>query len=258
MQLNLKNKTVLITGGSKGIGLACAKVFKAEGARVAIVARTATTLAAAKALLGEVYTVAADLTDPAAAAAVIKEVEKNFGNIDILVNSAGAANRTVPEELNPEIWRAAMDAKYFSYINVIDPLIKLMAQRQQGAIINVIGTGGKTPAPTHLAGGAANAALMLVTTGLASAYAEQGVRVIGINPGLTRTERVNEGLIAEAKRLGMSEEDTLTQLVQNLPLKRLAEPEEIANLVAFAASNHGQLLTGSNLTADGAATPFIV
>ena len=258
MQLNLKNKTVLITGGSKGIGLACAKVFKAEGARVAIVARTATTLAAAKALLGEVYTVAADLTDPAAAAAVIKEVEKNFGNIDILVNSAGAANRTVPEELNPAIWRAAMDAKYFSYINVIDPLIKLMAQRQQGAIINVIGTGGKTPAPTHLAGGAANAALMLVTTGLASAYAEQGVRVIGINPGLTRTERVNEGLIAEAKRLGMSEEDTLTQLVQNLPLKRLAEPEEIANLVAFAASNHGQLLTGSNLTADGAATPFIV
>src|ERR1700741_988650 len=166
MDLGLKDKKVLITGGSKGIGLACARAFIAEGARVALVSRSQENLSKAKDNLKGAYTIAADLTDAAAAAAMVERVEKEFGPIDVLVNSAGAAKRTDADDLTPAAWRAGMDAKYFSYINVIDPLIKRMGKRGAGAVINVIGNGGKVASPTHLAGGAANAALLLATAGL--------------------------------------------------------------------------------------------
>ena len=148
--------------------------------------------------------IAADLVDAAAAAAMVERVEKEFGPIDILVNSAGAAKRTDADDLTPAAWRAGMDAKYFTYINVIDPLIKRWAARGHGVVINIIGSGGKVASPTHLAGGAANAALMLATAGLAYAYASKSVRVVGLNPGVTKTERVAEGLKAEAKRANVS------------------------------------------------------
>ncbi len=258
MELGLKGKNVLITGGSKGIGLACARAFLAEGARVAIVSRSQVNLDAARKALGDVQTYAADLTDAAAAAAMVALAEAEFGPIDVLVNSAGAAKRTNADELNAAAWHAGMAAKYFSYIHVIDPLIKRMAARGRGAVINIIGNGGKVPSPTHLAGGAANAALMLATAGLANAYAARGVRVVGLNPGLTRTDRVAEGLKAEAKRASISEEEALRQAVAKLPLGRLAEPGEIADAVVFAASERGRFLTGANITMDGASSPTVV
>ena len=258
MDLGLAKKNVLITGGSKGIGLACAKAFRAEGARVAIVSRSQENLQSAKKILGDAYTIAADLTDAAAAAAMIERVEKEFGALDILVNSAGAAKRTDADDLTPAAWRGGMDAKYFSYIHVIDPVVKRMAARGRGAIVNIIGNGGKLPASTHLAGGAANAALMLATAGLAGAYAGKGVRVVGLNPGLTETGRVAEGMKAEAKRQGVSEEEALRRATKNLPLGRMPQPEEVADIVLFAASERGLLLSGSNITVDSAHHPTVV
>jgi NAD(P)-dependent dehydrogenase (short-subunit alcohol dehydrogenase family) len=258
MDLGLKQKNVLITGGSKGIGLACAKAFRAEGARVAIVSRSQQNLDAAKKALESCYCVAADLTDANAAAAMVERVEKEFGALDILVNSAGAAKRTNADELTPAAWHAGMDAKYFSYIHVIDPVVKRMAARGRGAIINIIGNGGKLPASTHLAGGAANAALMLATAGLANAYAGKGVRVVGLNPGITETGRVAEGMKAEAKRQGISEDEALTRATQGLPLGRMPQPEEVADIVLFAASERGVLLSGANITVDAAHKPTIV
>jgi NAD(P)-dependent dehydrogenase (short-subunit alcohol dehydrogenase family) len=257
MDLGLKQKNVLITGGSKGIGLACAKAFRAEGARVAIVSRSQENLNAARSSLKDVYTIAADLTDAAAAAAMVERVEKEFGALDILVNSAGAAKRTDADDLTPAAWHAGMDAKYFSYIHVIDPVVKRMAARGRGAIINVIGNGGKLPASTHLAGGAANAALMLATAGLANAYAGK-VRVVGLNPGITETGRVAEGMKAEAKRQGISEDEALVRATKGLPLGRMPQPEEVADIVLFAASERGLLLSGANITVDAAHKPTIV
>lgn len=258
MDLGLKDKKVLITGGSKGIGFACARAFVAEGARVALVSRSQQNLDQAKRSLAQAYTIAADLTDAAAAAAMIERVEKEFGPIDVLVNSAGAAKRTDADDLTPAAWRAGMDAKYFSYIHVIDPVIKRMGKRGAGAIINVIGNGGKVASPTHLAGGAANAALLLATAGLAYAYASKGVRVVGVSPGVTRTERVAEGLKAEAKRANVSVEQAEKQMVARLPMGRPAEPEEIADIVVFAASERGRYLTGANISTDGAASHVVV
>jgi NAD(P)-dependent dehydrogenase (short-subunit alcohol dehydrogenase family) len=258
MDLGLKDKKILITGGSKGIGLACARAFIAEGAKVALVSRSQDNLNKAKDTLKNAYVIAADLTNAEAAAAMVERVEKEFGALDVLVNSAGAAKRTDADDLTPAAWRAGMDAKYFSYINVIDPVIKRMGKRGTGAVINIIGGGGKVASPTHLAGGAANAALLLATAGLAYAYASKGVRVVGVSPGVTKTERVAEGLKAEAKRANVSVEQAEKQMVARLPMGRPAEPEEIADIVVFAASERGRYLTGANISTDGAASHVVI
>jgi NAD(P)-dependent dehydrogenase (short-subunit alcohol dehydrogenase family) len=258
MNLSLDNKCVLITGGSRGIGLACAVAFAAEGARVALCSRNWANLDAAVVVVPSARGFAADLIDPTAAAAMVEQVEAAFGPIDILVNSAGAARRTPPDELTPAIWRAAMDAKYFSYINVIDPVVKRMASRGQGVIVNVIGVGGKVAAPTHLAGGAANAALMLATAGLATAYAPRGIRVVGVNPGLTETDRVSEGMASDARLAGITIEEARARGIARIPLGRMAAPEEVADAVVFLASDRARYITGVNITMDGATTPIVV
>ena len=258
MDLELRDKIVLVTGGSKGIGLACAKGFLAEGAAVAIASRSEANLANAHGILGTAFTMAADLVDDRAAARLVDTVERELGPIDILVNSAGAARRTPPDDLTPQAWRAAMDAKFFTYINAIDPTVKRMAARGRGVIVNIIGSGGKIAAATHLAGGAANAALMLATAGLANAYAARGLRVLGVNPGLTLTDRVADGLKAEAKLHGVTEAQALQRSIDRIALGRLAAPEEVASIVVFAASPRASYLTGAVITMDGATSPIVV
>jgi NAD(P)-dependent dehydrogenase (short-subunit alcohol dehydrogenase family) len=259
MDLGLQEKVVLVTGGSKGIGLACARLFQAEGARIAITSRSQANIDHARATLKQaVFGVAADLIDPEAALRMIETVEREVGPVDVLVNSAGAAKRTPPDELTPAAWRTALDAKFFSYINVIDPLVKRMAHRGSGVIVNVIGSGGKVASPTHLAGGAANAALMLATAGLGKAYAGRGVRVVGVNPTLTNTERVAEGMRAEARLQGVSEDQARQNAIKQIPLGRMAEPEEVASAVLFLASAKAGYITGTTITMDGAQVPAVV
>jgi len=258
MDLGLGGKNVFVTGGSKGIGLACARAFVAEGAKVAIASRSEANLSAARAVMPSVVTVAADLVSSEAALKAIETVERQLGPIDVLVTSAGAAKRTPPDELTPLAWHAAMDAKYFSYVHVIDPVVKRMGGRGRGVIVNIIGNGGKVAAATHLPGGAANAALMLVTVGLAHAYASRGVRVLGINPGLTNTTRVAEGLKAEAALLGVGDAEALQRAIDRVALGRMAEPEEIASMTVFAASARASYLTGVVITMDGASSPIVV
>jgi NAD(P)-dependent dehydrogenase (short-subunit alcohol dehydrogenase family) len=258
LDLHLAQKRVLITGGSKGIGLACAKAFLAEGARVAIVSRSEQNLAAAAAQLPDVATFAADLTDSAAAAKTVAEAEAEFGPVDILVNSAGAARRVAIDDLTPAAWRAAMDAKFFAYINVCDPLVKLMAARGSGVIVNIIGSGGKMASVTHLSGGAANAALMLATAGLGAAYAGRGVRVVGVNPTLTETERFLEGLNALAKQKGVSLDEARALSVASLPLGRLTRPDEIADAVLYLASDRASYISGVTIGVEGAQYPTVL
>jgi NAD(P)-dependent dehydrogenase (short-subunit alcohol dehydrogenase family) len=258
MDLNLKDKTVVITGGSKGIGLACAQGFLAEGARVGITSRSAENLDNARRRLGRIVAFPADLTDATSAARMVEHMERELGPIDILVNSAGAARRTPAEELTPEAFRAGMDAKYFTYVNVTDPVIKRMAARGKGVIVNVVGIGGKVASPIHVPGGAANAALMLATAGLAAAYARRGVRVVAVNPGVTNTERVSGRMEADAKTSGVSVEEALKRAEEAMPLGRMAQPEEIANMVVFLASDKASYVTGANVSMDGALFPVVV
>jgi NAD(P)-dependent dehydrogenase (short-subunit alcohol dehydrogenase family) len=258
MELELKGKVVLVTGGSKGIGLACALGFAAEGARIAICSRSRENIDKASAGIKEAFGVVADLVDAVAAARVIETVEDRLGPIDILVNSAGAAKRTPPDELSPAVWRDAFDAKFFSYINVIDPVVKGMAKRGSGVIISVIGVGGKVASSSHLAGGSANAALMLATAGLGATYAGKGVRVVAVSPSLTETDRVAEGFAADARLANISVEEARQRGVARLPLGRMATAEEIANAVIFLASAKAGYITGVTLSMDGGQNPVVL
>jgi NAD(P)-dependent dehydrogenase (short-subunit alcohol dehydrogenase family) len=264
MDLQLHDKHILITGGSKGIGLACAHAFLAEGAKVSLVSRDPANLAAARQTLEKdfdaqrIFTQAADLRDAAAAAVALDAAQAAMGDVDVLVNSAGAAKRTPAHELTPQAWADAMQAKYFSYIHMIDPVIKCMAARGQGNIVNVVGNGGKVASAIHIPGGAANAALMLASAGLATAYAPQGIRVNAVNPGLTYTDRLHEGFAADARVQGISPEQVLHNAVSRIPLGRMASPEEVANAVVFLASDKASYITGISMSMDGALNPIVV
>lgn len=251
-------QVVLVTGGSKGIGLACAQHFAAEGARVVISSRSQDNIDIALAALPGAVGFASALSDEVSAAALVQRVEEEIGPIAVLVNSAGAAKRSPPEDLTPALWRAAMDAKFFSTINILDPVVKLMAARGHGVIVNIIGAGGKVAKPIHLAGGAANAALMLATAGLGNAYAASGVRVVGINPGLTETGRIAEGMAADAQHSGISVDAAIQRSVRQIPMGRMAKPEEVADLVLFLASDKARYISGTTVTIDGAEHPVVV
>jgi NAD(P)-dependent dehydrogenase (short-subunit alcohol dehydrogenase family) len=257
MDLGLKDKVVVVTGASKGIGLACAEAFALEGARVALASRSEANLDAALARFPATVrapaAIAADLCDPAAAARMVAEAEAALGPIDVLVNSAGAARRYAPADLDATAWRAAMDAKFFSYIHPIDIVVKKMAARGRGAIVNIIGSGGKGANPVHLPGGAANAALMLATVGLAAAYGPKGVRVNGINPGATLTGRVQEGLRVEAAMTGLTEAELRARGEARIPLGRYGTPEEVARVALFLASDQASYVTGAIVPMDGGA-----
>ena len=266
MDLQLNDRHILITGGSKGIGLACARAFLAEGARVSLVSRDAANLARAVATLRDadassatrISTFCADTGDAAQALAALEQAQQRGGPIDVLVNSAGAARRTPPDELTPQAWADAMQAKYFACVYMLDAVVKRMAQRGRGAVVNVIGAGGKVASSIHLPGGAANAALMLVTAGLATTYAPKGVRVNAVNPGLTLTDRMAEGLAADARLQGIHADEALQRAQARLPLGRIAKPEEIAAAVVFLASPRASYISGAIVAMDGAVTPMVV
>jgi NAD(P)-dependent dehydrogenase (short-subunit alcohol dehydrogenase family) len=262
MDLNLKGRVVLVTGGSKGIGLACAEAFAAEGARVAISSRSRDNLAAAERSLRakgyEVVAAAADLIDPKTAPALVAEIERRVGPIDVLVNSAGAAKRHAPDQLDMQAWHDAMDAKYFTYVHAMQAVLPGMAARRRGAIVNIVGQGGKIASPAHLSGGAAHAALMLLSAGLASAFGKSGIRVNAINPGVTLTERVTGRFEAEGRTAGISAEEARRRGEQAIPLGRYGRPEEVAAVAAFLASDRASYVTGANIPMDGGAAATVV
>lgn len=261
MKISFDSKVVLVTGASKGIGLACALAFAKAGARVVAISRSEQNLQAAREHCSSqgvnLTTLAVDLTDAAAAAAAVDQVERDVGAIDVLVNSAGAARRYTLEELDATALHDAMDAKYFTYVHAIDPVIRRMGQRGRGSIVNIVGQGGRRAAPLHIAGGAANAALMLSTVGYARAYADKGVRVNAINPGLTQTTRVDSGVETEARATGRSKEDILADRVKAIPMGRMAQPQEIASVAAFLASDLASYVSGAVIPMDGCVASVI-
>jgi NAD(P)-dependent dehydrogenase (short-subunit alcohol dehydrogenase family) len=180
------------------------------------------------------------------------------------VNCAGAAKRYDPDLLDAAGYKAAMEAKYFPCIYPQQAVLKQMAERlkanpkaEPGAVVNIIGMGGKIASDIHIAGGAANAALMLATVGLAHHYAKLGIRINAINPGATLTERVEEALALEAQRLGITRDEALALSQAKVPLGRYAKPEEIADVALFLASRRASYVSGAIIPMDGVGAPLI-
>ncbi len=251
MDLNLRGRTALITGGSKGIGLASAGVLAEEGCNVILVARTeadlqsASRAIAARANVGvQVY--ALDI----ARSGSVDRLATLHPDIDILVNNAGAIPAGNLAEMAEPRWREAWDLKVFGYINMCRAFYALMKQRGGGVIINVLGSAGERLDAEYIAGSTGNAGLMAFTRALGAVAPADNIRVVGVNPGATETERLVTMMRKKAHdRTGDAER--WRELVRPLPFGRAASADEIAWMVAFLASDRSAYTTGTVVTIDG-------
>ena len=235
MDLRLKGKAVLITGGSKGIGLACAEAFAAEGCRVHLAARDKDRLAqAAKMLGGEAKSHAVDLRDGAA----LRQLAGDCGGVDILVNNAGDIPGGTIETVDEAKWRHAWELKVFGFINLTREIYPRMKARKSGVIVNVIGMAGESHPFEYVCGAAANAGLAAFTKAMGKGSREQGVRVVGVHPPSTRTDRIITLMKASAKAK-WGEESRYEELIGNV-----IEPEQVGDTVCFLASPRAGQLSG--------------
>src|SRR5258706_12799845 len=235
MDLGLKGKSVLITGGSKGIGLACAKSFVAEGCRVQLAARDKDRLAqAAKALGGDVKTHSIDLRD----AAALRKLAADCGDLDILVNNAGDLPGGTIETIDETKWRHAWELKVFGFVNLTREVYPRMKAKKNGVIINVIGMAAEHPSFEYICGATANAGLASFTKALGKGFAQHGVRVVGVHPSSTRTDRIITLMKAQAKAK-FGDENRYEELMGNV-----IEPEQVGDAVCFLASPRAGQLSG--------------
>lgn len=249
MQLGLAGKTVLITGGSKGIGLACGAVFLDEGASVVLVSRNAGQLTAAQESLGaqgRVTLLPADLSQAPERQRVFDAVP----DIDILINNAGAIPGGGLLDLSMETWEQAWSLKVMGYIHLTQLYLGAMKQKNAGIICNIIGGAGRNPRYDYVCGGVGNAALMAFTGAVGAKSVEWGVRVFGINPAATRTDRIITLSKTRAK-IQLGDESRWEEMLTGLPLGRPIEPEEIARVAAFLASPACGYVSGTVLDVDG-------
>ena len=247
MDLSLSGRRVLVTGASKGIGAACAKAFLAEGCSVVLAARdagrlsaTAADLAAAVGVPQEAITIwAGDLSQGAERARLFAEI----GAVDILVNNAGAIMQGGLLDLTMAQWDEAWALKVMGYIHLTQLYLGAMKDAGAGTIVNIIGNGGRNPRYGYICGAAGNAALMAFTEAVGGKSPDFGVRVFGINPGPTRTDRI--------VRLVKARGQTTEEAAALAPFGRFGEPDEVARTTAFLASPACGYVSGTVLDIDG-------
>ena len=249
MDLKLKGNRVLVTGGSKGIGSACAKVFLQEGCSVVLVARDAEKLTATAAelkSLGKVEICAADLSKGSER----ERVAAAYPDITILVNNAGAIPGGGLLDLSMERWQEAWSLKVFGYIHMTKLYLAMMKERGSGTIVNIIGAAGRSPRYDYVCGAMGNASLMAFTGAVGGKSVDWGVRVFAINPSATLTDRIVTLSKSRAKT-ALGDENRWEEMLTNLPLNRLAAAEEMANAAAFMASPTCGYVSGATLDVDG-------
>jgi NAD(P)-dependent dehydrogenase (short-subunit alcohol dehydrogenase family) len=258
VDLGISGRVALVTGGSKGIGRAIAAGLAGEGCRIAIAARGAEALRETAEALGakgaEVLSVSADLAEADAPGRVVEAVVARFGRLEILVNNAGAIRGgdflTTPAEHWADDWKL----KILGYVRMAQAAIPVMRSGRWGRIVNVIGAAARNPATTYMAGGIANAGLINFTRALADLAAPDGILVNAVSPGATATERWDRLIAQQAEAQGQPVEALRAEVARKQPLGRIGQPEDIADLVVFLASERAGFLTGASITVDGGAS----
>ena len=251
MDLHLRGKTVLITGGSKGIGAAAAEAFAEEGCHLHLAARNEQALADVAGRLRSAHQInckvhAVDLRQPED----IARLAKAASDVDILVNNAGDIPGGSLAKVDEATWRHAWQLKVFGYIDLTRLVYAQMKARGGGVIINDIGAAGERFDADYIAGSAGNAALMAFTRALGGKSLDDKIRVVGVNPGPVETDRIVSLMKAGAKsRFG--DESRYRELMARFPLERAAKPREIADMMAFLASDRSAYTSGVIVTIDG-------
>jgi NAD(P)-dependent dehydrogenase (short-subunit alcohol dehydrogenase family) len=254
MNLHLNGKVAVVTGASRGIGRSIALVLAAEGVRLVLVARSKDQLedVAASCPVDTLVQVA-DLRDPEAPAAVVAAGVAHFGQIDLLVNNAGATKRGDFLALPDADWSDGFALKFFGAMRLSRAVWPYLHQ-SQGAIVNIVGVGGRTGSAEFTIGGSVNAALLNLTKSLADRGVTDGIRVNAINPGGILTERLQTRVKSYAAEHGVEEAAAPVRMAQALGVARFGEPEEIARMVAFLASPLAGYCQGSIIDVDGGQT----
>jgi NAD(P)-dependent dehydrogenase (short-subunit alcohol dehydrogenase family) len=256
MDLQLKGKTALVTGGSEGIGKAIAMTLAKEGVNVAICARrmeplekTAEEIRNATGVT--VVAITADLTKDADAKSFVETAAKKLGSVDLMINNAGSAPGGVIETLTEADWEQALQLKFMGYVRCLRYALPIMVKQGGGRVVNLIGNDGVKPSYWEIAPGAANAAGQNMTLSLAGQYGRHNISFCAVNPGPVRTERWAGLVNAMSRDMKISYEEADKLAPASIPLGRIAEVEEVANLVVMLASPLVQMANGTMIEIDG-------
>jgi len=253
MDLQLKGRSALVTGGSRGIGFGVAQGLAAEGCNVHLASRSAEDLEAARKKIAAASDVnvtlhALDLS----VAENTARLARDCGDVDILINNAGAIPQGTITDFDDQSWRSGWELKLMGYINLTREIYRRMAERKSGVIINVIGGAGERPTAGYIAGSIANSGLMTLSRALGADSPKNGVRVLGVNPSATATDRGVERWRKQAKdQLGDAER--WKELTKGFPFGRPAAVDEVANVVVFLASDRASYVSGTVVSVDGGA-----
>ncbi|RXN92243.1 short-chain dehydrogenase [Achromobacter aloeverae] len=272
----MRDKVVVITGGSRGIGLAAARLFAAQGASLALCARGEEKLREAARMLGETYAVpvlphAADILDTASVQAFVHAVASRYGHIDALVNNAGASSQREADGVNWPVnavdavsqplppgrfeaisdaeWRAALEQKLLGMARVVRAALPALRAAQGASIVNVTSIKGRQPPPRVVTSGVAWAAAMNLSKALSLELAQDAIRVNVVSVGGILTPQMEAGRARWAP--GKTLEEFLAPRVANIPLKRLGSMDEVAQAIFFLASPLSSYITGQCLAVDG-------
>jgi NAD(P)-dependent dehydrogenase (short-subunit alcohol dehydrogenase family) len=251
VELGLADKVCIVTGSTGGIGLATARLLAAEGARVVTSGRSEAPGA------GEALHVRGDLTEPAAAAELVAKTVERLGRLDVLVNNVGEAYRARFDELMDEQWDRMWQLNVMSAVRTIRAALPHLRAAGRGAIVNVSSTAGKRPSTGMPNYSVTKAALLSLSRLVADLYAGDGIRCNAVTPGPTATDAwLGEGGLAD--QTGGDRDEVLRKVAAGRPLGRLAEPEEIASVIAFLCSERASYVTGAAWSADGGTVPVII
>ena len=260
MDLGLRDRVCIVTGSTGGIGFATAKLLADEGARVAVCGRDSERVERARNQSGAALGVVCDLAEPAAPEELVAETAGALGPLDCLVNNVGAAYQLDFEQLSDRHWDEMWQLNVMSYVRAIRAALPEMKARG-GVIVNVSSTAGKRPSTGMPNYSVTKAAVLSLSRLVADLYAADGIRCNAVAPGPTATEAwLGEGGLADqqAERSGKTREEVLESVGKGRPLGRLAEPEEIAAVIAFLCSDQAAYVTGAAWSADGGTVPIIV
>jgi 3-oxoacyl-[acyl-carrier protein] reductase len=258
MEISLAGRTAVITGGSKGIGLAIATRFAASGADVAIVARGREALdEAAKAIgagsRGRVHAIQGDVALPADVQQAYDQAMQTFGKIDIVVNNAGTSRTGAFEEITDEVWRGDFDQKLFAAIRLTRLVWPQMKARRWGRVINTLNIGAKAPRPRSAPTSITRAAGLALTKVLAGEGAPHNVLVNALLVGFIEADQH----VQSAKKANIALEDYVAARAKEVPLGRIGRAEEFANIACFLASDAGSYITGTAINVDGGRSPVV-
>jgi len=254
MDLKLSGRTALITGGSRGIGLGVAQSLAAEGCNLHLSSRNAADLDAAreKILAAHKVKVTCHPVDLGVSENA-RKLSHACRDVDILVNNAGAIPQGTLTGLDEKAWRDSWDLKVFGFINVAREIYAAMCERKRGVIVNVIGGAGERPTAGYIAGSMANASLMAFSRALGAESPKFGVRVLGLNPSATATDRgVTRWRNLAQKEFGDPEK--WPELTKGFPFGRAATVEEVSDVIAFLCSDRASYVSGTVISVDGGAS----